>query len=253
MSTRTQRRLEWEACYNARDLGGYPTADGGEIRWGALVRSDNLGHLTAIGHAALVEYRVSLIVDLRATWECDSFPHLFQGSRAGLPAYLNLPLEQADDAAKAARDAAGSLQEWNCLILEQSPAQIAAIMRAVVGAEPGGVLIHCHAGKDRTGLVVALLLALAGVPHQLIAEDYAASAAGLQPLFDGWLAEVADDPLQQAKLARDLTALPETMLGVLDNLDTRYGGAEAYLRTAGVTAQELEVIRDRLREKLSVG
>src|SRR5690349_22902174 len=184
MNTRTERRLEWDACYNARDLGGYPTADGMEIRWGALVRSDNLGHLTAIGHTALVEYGVSLIIDLRATWECDSFPHFFQGTCAGLPVYLSLPLEQEDDLAKAARDAAGSLQEWNCLVLEQSPAQMAAIVRAVVGAGPGGVLVHCHAGKDRTGLVVALLLALAGVPHQLIAEDYAASAAGLQPLFD---------------------------------------------------------------------
>jgi len=165
--------------------------------------------------------------------------------------YLSLPLEQEDDLAKAARDAAGSLQEWNCLVLEQSPAQMAAIVRAVVGAGPGGVLVHCHAGKDRTGLVVALLLALAGVPHQLIAEDYAASAAGLQPLFDGWLAEVADDPLQHAKLARDLSALPETMLGVLNYLETRYGGAAGYLRTAGVTAQELRAIRVRLCEKPS--
>jgi protein-tyrosine phosphatase len=109
------------------------------------------------------------------------------------------------------------------------------------------VLIHCHAGKDRTGLAVALLLGLAGVSPDVIAADYTASNIGLQPLFAEWLAAVAHNPVQHAALVPQLGAHPETMLAVLAHLDGHYGGAWEYLRQCGVTEQALVAVRHRLR------
>jgi protein-tyrosine phosphatase len=123
---------------------------------------------------------------------------------------------------------------------------IAGVMRAIAAAPAGGVLFHCHAGKDRTGLVAALLLALAGVPNATIAEDYALSQACLQPLFDQRLSQ-EPDPAKRERLARMIGAVPETMLGVLAHLDARHGGAERYLRGAGVAEADLDRLRRRLR------
>ncbi len=101
------RRLLWDACYNAREIGGYPTADGGEIAWRRLVRTDNLSRLTAIGQAALVDYGVRTIIDLRDPSELAMEPHAFltPSDQAGAPAYYNLPLIRFDDPGWQAADA----------------------------------------------------------------------------------------------------------------------------------------------------
>jgi protein tyrosine/serine phosphatase len=132
------------------------------------------------------------------------------------------------------------------VMLERFSSQIVAIMQAVATAVPGSVLIHCHAGKDRTGLVIALLLALAGVPGQAIAEDYAASHLYLRPLYDAALAEAAGDPQRQALLAHHLGAKAETMLATLIYLEEQHGGVEPYLLASGLTAAEIKQIRYRL-------
>jgi protein-tyrosine phosphatase len=108
-------------------------------------------------------------------------------------------------------------------------------------------LFHCHAGKDRTGLIAALLLALAGVPEPTIAEDYALSQECLQPIYDERLSQERD-PAQRARLARMFGSVPETMLGILEHLNTRHDGAERYLLAAGVAPADVERLRRRVRE-----
>src|SRR5215217_5485841 len=105
------RLLRWEACYNARDLGGYATADGGQTRWGAFVRADNLSRLTPSGRAALLNYGVRTVIDLRRAAELQINPNPFAepAAKAPLPMYLNLPLGLgADSAGVAAVAAAGA-------------------------------------------------------------------------------------------------------------------------------------------------
>jgi protein tyrosine/serine phosphatase len=119
-------------------------------------------------------------------------------------------------------------------------------MQAVATAGPGSVLIHCHAGKDRTGLVVALLLSLVGVPGEVIAEDYAASHLYLRPLYDAALAEAAGDAQRQASLAHHLGAEAATMLATLVYLQEQHGGVEPYLLASGLTATEIKQLRHRL-------
>jgi protein-tyrosine phosphatase len=248
--SRLTRHLAWDACRNVRDLGGYETGDGGRTRWRALLRADNLCRLTPQGQAALIAYGVRTIVDVRNPSERAEAPHPFaqEVARAGGLAYLALPLLDEEDAdGRAQLNALRSLPTEYCLILERYKARMAAILTAIAQAPDGGVLVHCHAGQDRTGLVVALLLAIAGVPHATIAADYAASADYLQPLYAELLAAGPQDPITKQELAARLTAQAETMLAVLSYLDAQYGGVHAYLRAAGVGEQEIERIRNRLR------
>lgn len=184
-----QRHLPWQGCFNVRDVGGYPTVDGGRTRWGALIRSDDLGRLTPEGEASLVDYGVRTIVDLRSGWELEA-PHPFrpvapptgEATGADVPAYLNLTLRDLDDAhLDRALNASSSVAEAYCLFLDHGAASFARIARAFTDAPPGGVLVHCAAGKDRTGLIVAVLLALAGVRDDAIVADYRLTEERLRP------------------------------------------------------------------------
>ena len=182
------RDLTWDACYNARDLGGYPTTDGRATRRQALIRADNLVRLTPAGQAALRAYGVRTILDLRLAYELASDPSPFAATsgQPGEPRYVHLPLHDA--ATDAAIDAADSTAAGYLVLLEQNHAHVAAVIGAVAaGLAAGGVVVHCHGGKDRTGLVAALLLALVGVPPALIAADYAHSAVQLEGPYAAWL------------------------------------------------------------------
>jgi protein tyrosine/serine phosphatase len=118
-------------------------------------------------------------------------------------------------------------------------------MTAIARAPEGGVLVHCHAGKDRTGVVVALLLALAGVPAETIAADYALSERYLQPLYRQLMAET-QDPVERERLAQEVQSPPEIMLAVLSWLETTGRGIERYLLDSGMEPDDLQRLRRRL-------
>ncbi len=245
-----ERRLEWDACYNVRDLGGYAAGDGRRTRWRAVLRGDNLCRLTPAGRAALLDAGVRTIVDLRSPSEVATFPHPFGDSSArDLPlpiTYLNLPLlDEADDVGAVALRVAETVREQYVLMLDRYAVRMAAVLEAIASAPQDAVLAHCHAGKDRTGLVAALLLELAGVPRPTIAEDYALSDSYLQPLYAQLLTAAHDDAARE-RLRRLLVSSRETMLSVLSYLDDRYGGPRAYLQAAGVTAGQFAHLRERL-------
>ncbi len=248
-------RLRWGSCLNVRDLGGYETVDGRRTRRRALVRADDLCRLGPEGRAALVEYGVRTIIDLRSPSEVEAEPHPFAHAvrRDDAPTYLSLPIDEpADAAGRAAMDAGGSQEEAYRIGLETSRARIAAVVAAVARAPEGGVLVHCREGKDRTGVVVALLLALADVPNDSIAEDYAVSEPYLH-LPEEELAGDAGDPLRSMWLRQRLKSSRRTMLGVLAYLRAKYGGVREYLLEAGVSERDLERVRARLREQGRVG
>jgi protein-tyrosine phosphatase len=242
------RDLAWPTCFNARDLGGYANADGRRTRWGAAVRSDNLGHLTAAGRAALVAHGVRTVVDLLSPSEhAYDPPHPFRGSTAvgAVPGYVHAPLiDETDGETTRLYDKAPTREAAYRVLLDRCGPQLAAAVRAVADAPPGGVVFHCHAGLDRTGLVAALLLGAAGVPAETIVADYALSDERLGPFYEHYRAQVTD-PDALARFERP-TAPPELMAAALAYLNTRYAGAEGYLRTVGVTDDELVRLRARL-------
>jgi protein-tyrosine phosphatase len=240
------RRLRCEPCLNVRDVGGYRTRDGATIRWRTLLRGDNLCRLSPAGSAALLDYGLRTVIDLRYVAELDEAVHPFGplGAHTGMVDYCHLPLRHPDDAElDAAYLACKSLAEIYRVYLDHGGVRFAAIARAFADAPDGAVIVHCHVGKDRTGIVVALLLALAGVPTETIVADYALSAGYLQPLFDA--SKQANPEIDDAMWHSQ----PETMRSWLERLETVHGGAERYLLAAGLTSEEIDRMRVRLREE----
>jgi protein-tyrosine phosphatase len=243
------RDLAWDGLLNARDLGGHPTADGGETRWGSIVRADSVRQLTEAGWKAVVDYGIRTIVDLRSEQELAADPP------AELPVdavhvsfFDDSPdvFEEVEAASVRAASHAEATREVYLIFLEHFRANVAAAIRAVGQAPEGGVVVHCHGGKDRTGLVTAFLLRLAGVSIGEIAADYALSEERLRTRHEQWFATAADEA-ELARLHR-IAATPESsMVEVLEELERRYGSIEGYLRAGGATDEDLERARARLR------
>jgi protein tyrosine/serine phosphatase len=239
------RHLVWDGCLNVRDLGGLP-ADGGRIREGALVRSDYTGRLTEEGRAAVLAHGVRTIIDVRTPVELEQDPPAFRDEDNAGVRCLHLPFFLNDEQFDAELRATNSPAEVYRLFLDRWSEAVAAIVTALARAPEGGVLIHCYSGKDRTGVIVALVLALMGVPDDVIVEDYALTDDNLRSWYDEMLAQT-EDPERRERLATQLfTSFPETMLATLEHLRERYGGAESYLLQASVSAEDLELLRARL-------
>lgn len=245
------RALDWDGCLNVRDLGGHATEDGGETRFGRVVRADSIRQLTEAGWEAAVGYGVRTAVDLRFNEELDDDPP------GELPiAVVHVSLfgdadpdgwRELDARAAALGDPASATAFVYLETLEEHRPRFAAAIEAVADAEPGGVLVHCVGGKDRTGLVSALLLRLAGVVPAEVAADYALSETFLAPRFDEWLAAAADDE-ERARIRRISATPGAAMVEVLAELEQRYGGAAGYLRAGGALEGVLERARARLRD-----
>jgi protein-tyrosine phosphatase len=239
------RLLEWEGCQNARDLGGYATEDGRETRWGTVVRSDCPAALTEAGRAALAGYGVRAIVDLRLPAELADDPNPFAEPGDHGIAYTNVSFI---DPAAAPPDAVSTLAEDYLQMLDRYRQGVAEALAAIARApDDGAVLVHCAAGKDRTGLISALLLGLVDVPAETIAADYAMTAELLRPRERQWLEGL--DPEERAQreamLAR-YAPTAEVMLAVLEGLGERHGGVEPYLRSTGLGQDDLDRLRERL-------
>ena len=238
------RDLEWDGCLNVRDLGGHPTRDGRETRFGAIVRADSVGQLSPAGWHAAVEYGVRTIVDLRGDHERQDDPP------GGTPIDVVHAPFTANYASEWARLHPAFDQETDrrtvyLVVLEQFSRSVARSVHAVASAAEGGVLIHCVGGKDRTGLLAAFLLELAGVDLDAIAADYAISEERLRPREELWLAEAETEAEREVIRLRSRTPA-EAMLGVLKELQRRYGSVGGYLREAGATDSDFELIRARL-------
>ena len=238
------RLLAWEGCLNARDLGGYATEDGRETRWGAVVRSDSPAALTEAGRAALADYGVRAIVDLRLPTELADHPNPFAEPGDHGIVYTNVSFI---DPAAAPPEAVSTLAEDYLQMLDRYRQGVAEAMAAIARAPEGVVVIHCAAGKDRTGLISALLLGLAGVPAETIAADYAMTAELLRPRDQAWLEALPPEERaeREALLAR-YAPTAEVMLAVLAGLTERFGGVEPYLLATGLARDDLDRLRNRL-------
>jgi protein-tyrosine phosphatase len=244
------RNLAWDGLLNARDLGGHPTENGGETRWGSIVRADSVRQLSNEGWQAVVDYGVRTVVDLRSEEELAADPPAeLPVDAVHVPFFGDRPdvFEEVEQASVGAANHAEATREVYLIFLEHFRANVAAAIRAVGQAPAGGVVVHCHGGKDRTGLVTAFLLRLAGVPIEEIATDYALSEQRLRTRHEQWFATAADEA-ELARLHRIAATPRSSMVEVLEELERRYGSIEGYLRAGGATDEDLERARARLRE-----
>ena len=245
-----ERGLAWDGCLNVRDLGGHPTEDGDETRWGRVIRADSVHSLSDSGWKSLASHGVATVVDLRTHGERADDPpreldlavvHVSLMAEEGDSVYRKI-----DALASSAVDGSDATRLFYLEVLRRWDGRFAAAVAAVADARPGAVVVHCAVGKDRTGLVTALLLRLAGVPIRDIADDYALSSPNLESRWRPWVDEAADEP-ERAHRLRMVASPAAAMLGVLAALEDEHGSVADYLRSAGLDEAGVASARARLR------
>jgi protein tyrosine/serine phosphatase len=249
-----------EGAVNVRDLGGLPIVDGGQTARGRLLRADNLQELTPSDVAALVrDIGVSTVVDLRSSNELksegpaplDAVPEVRHAHHPVLPERgTNTDMIAAALLTKAEQDRSRYPADPVCGhylgYLEDRPDQVAGALRSIAHAE-GAAIVHCAAGKDRTGVLVALALTVAGVTPQAVVADYAVTAER----SDAIVARLLRSPTY----AQDIASKPaeahrpraETMAAFLEQMDARYGGTQRWLTDHDVSDEDLRLLRVKLR------
>lgn len=238
----TARLLQLEGAFNVRDIGGYETAGGSAVQRGRLFRADGLHKLTESDQTSLLGRGVRTIIDLRHGDELQQNRNVFADS--GEVSYHNVSLiNPATTMAANIR----SLGDMYKNMLDECGPQLRQVFELISGAEGEGVLFHCAAGKDRTGVVAALLLDLAGVPVQTIAADYAETETNLLPLMEKFRAEMPES-MQGMNYDAFLGSAPENMELMLDHLHRVYGGAESYLQSIGINGTQITALKQRLLE-----
>jgi len=253
--------IDLEGAVNVRDVGGMPTADGGETVYRRLLRSENLQELTADDIALLVDdIGLTTVVDLRSTRELmtegpapldalDGVQHAhhpvlkeFLDASDTVAAALLLTAQQEDSERYPDDLMTGHYLGY----LENRPEEVVGALRSIVTA-PGAAIVHCAAGKDRTGVVVALALTIAGVESEVIVADYVATNERIEAIIER---------LSRSKMYENVTIKPvrahearaETMRAFLEQLDARYGGLKPWLSNQGFTDDEVAALRARLRQ-----
>lgn len=252
--------IELEGAVNVRDLGGLPTVDGLKTARARLLRADNLQELSAADVRKLVrDIGVTTVVDLRSSSELAAegpapldavagvrhahHPVLPEvGSRTDVVADALLARVRMDESRYPRDPVCGHYLGY----LEDRPDQVVGALRSVAHAG-GAAVVHCAAGKDRTGVVVALALTAAGVPADAVVADYAAT---------GERTEAIMARLRRSRLyARDIDSKParlhrpraETMTAFLEQMDARYGGVMSWLTGHGFSRGDLRALRVKLR------
>ena len=240
------RALSWDGCVNVRDLGGLETEDGRTTRFGSLVRADNVTLLSADGWRALSEYGVRRALDLRSDEERAVDPPHDECVQVRHVQLLDpVGLREVDDLLRGVTDAVEWRRESYLFFLERFRANFARAIGVVAEPGDGALLVHCAGGVDRTGLVTALALRLAGVPIPAVAEDYAESEKSWASSVEAWIAEAADD--DERRKRQLLSVMPaQAMVDVLHELERRHGGTEPYLRSSGVTEGQIQRVRTLL-------
>jgi protein-tyrosine phosphatase len=241
--------LDWEGCLNVRDLGGLPTGGGRPTRAGTVIRSDNIRSLTDAGWRSLAEHGVQRIVDLRWPEELaedaprDVEIEVVHVSVLG-DTYDREYVAELDAHLAGVDDVADHYAYSYVDFLERYRERFGRAFAAVADAD-GAVVVHCMGGKDRTGLVAAVLLRLARVDLETIGADYALSSANLAPATATWVEAAADDA-ERAKRELLSHTPAEGMVRTLEEIERRYGDVAAYLRAAGLTDVQIERLRERL-------
>ena len=251
-------QTEWinlDGVANMRDLGGLPTRDGGSIQPRRLIRSDNLQDLSPADVEQLVDVLgVSDVLDLRSETELtyagpgplrqvESLTH-HHHSLLGNQAFSVKDALVIADADRLDRDAAFWTNHYLGYLTGNGVAVASAL--SVIAEASGAVIVHCAAGKDRTGTITAMALDVAGVPEDLIVADYAASGERLPQI----LARLSRSDLYGAALSpqalADQATHPETMAAFFSTLRREFGSAGDWLRTQGWSTGDVERLKARL-------
>ena len=233
-----QRHIALTGCLNLRELGGYTTTEGKQTRWRIVLRSDSLHRLPESSQQQLVNYGIKTIIDLRSPFEIAT--ETYPLSKRPPIKYVNLPLIEENHKNIIELIKHQTLLELNRFFLEERSLALKTTLETI-STQQTPIIIHCAVGKDRTGIIAALLLAIVGVCRETIAEDYHLSDRYLEPFYANIRSQAAKEGFSHL-----LDSAPQTIIDTFANLDRCYGGINNYLTNIGL---ELSV-RDRLKSML---
>jgi protein-tyrosine phosphatase len=238
--TAAGRRIPVAGTYNMRDLGGYPAAGGRTTRWRTLLRSDALHLAGPAGAAALAAYGLRTVVDLRTPAEVALAPSAAAGFA---PSTIQVSL--LGDHLDLLPESLASIYRF---VICERGAAVGTAVRALCTGGAVPALVHCSAGKDRTGIVIGLVLAVLGVPDEIIAADFALSARYLNSHTTAAIGQLkASSGLSELR-AELLASPPELMLETLGWVREESGSVAGYLTGHGVSPAELDALRASLTE-----
>ncbi|MFP5023234.1 tyrosine-protein phosphatase [Pseudonocardia phyllosphaerae] len=240
------RWLTFDGLANARDIGGLPLEGRGHVRSGVLLRTESLEGLSPGDVARLTgEIGVVQVLDLRTDRELVEYG-------AGALADAGVEVHRLSFLPEEGRGAVSPVGHTDPTVagylgyLGDRAQNVVAGVRRIAAADDGATVVHCAAGKDRTGVLVALVESAVGVPRDQVVADYALSATRIDDLFRRWTAERGEPMPEAAELDRHRPRA-EVMESFLGLLDERHGGPVEWLRSNGLTDDELERLRHRLR------
>ncbi|MFC9997101.1 tyrosine-protein phosphatase [Nocardia sp. NPDC127526] len=246
-----RRWVEFAQIDNVRDLGGLPVRGGGTTRFGVVFRSSTLQQATEADLSRLTgSLGLRTVIDLRLPDEVEREGY---GLIAGADVRIaNLPIRKSPQSSLAARDLVPdktrvNLTELYGRLLAGSGAHIVESVRLIIDPARHSVLFHCAAGKDRTGVLAAVLLDAVGVHPEAIAHDYAQTNERMHRVRERLNGLASYQGLPPADTGI-LAVTPDVMRGFLDNLHAEHGGAAEWLLANGLSGTELDRLRRALIE-----
>lgn len=237
-----QRHIRFEGVLNFRDIGGYQTADGGAVRWGAVYRSAELHKMTEQdARKAIDELSVRTVLDLRDPANVEAAPGfgpLVESSQVTRH-HVRIGNDAVAERARAARAAGtASVRATYISFAELAGGEAAKAFSALAESIGTPVVFHCNQGRNRTGIMATLLLDVLGVDDESIVADYA--------LIDPDIAGVNETAEHKARVARAVDAGSEAIRGLLAHLHDEYGGASEFLLARGLAPSSMQRIREEL-------
>jgi protein-tyrosine phosphatase len=245
VGTSSERLIALEGAVNFRDLGGYVTTDGLRTRWRTLFRADGLGDLTAADIEVLRDLGIRTVIDLRSgdelergRFDVDAHPVVFHH----FPFIEKLPDPDEFDRRP------GLLGTQYQEMIGDSGGQILAALEAL--AVPGSLpaVFHCTAGKDRTGVLSAIVLSLLGVDEPTVVADYALSGEAMVRLRAKLIVKYPESRTVIENINEVFSAEPAQMEALLDHLRERHGSIESYVEALGATPELVHALREALLE-----
>ena len=239
------RRIPLERAFNFRDLGGYAATDGRTVRWGLLYRADGIHRIEGGDLARVAALGIRTVLDLRTRGELDD--HGRVPTEAIDAVYQHLPLLDSvwdRDVVEAEQDAVEFLAGRYLEMLDVGASSIVSAFTTICDAERLPLVFHCSAGKDRTGVLAAVLLSVLGVSDDDIAADYALSRAAMRELAE-WVRSERPESYEtmSAQPPAFLDAPPVAMQRFLAAARSRYGSLTEYVNDAGLGADAIDALR----------
>lgn len=249
-NTQQQRHIRFDGALNFRDIGGYPTGNGGTVRWDAVYRSAALHDMTERdARKASTELGVRTVLDLRGPAEFERAPAFGPLVDSGQVTrhHVRIGNDAVAERLTAARaEGAFSLGRLYVWWAELAGSEIAGAFSALAESIDSPVVFHCSVGKDRTGVMAALLLDALGVDDETIVADYALTSSSIADIIEWARRDGVLTAENEAQVMPALAVDSEAIRGLLAHLRSEFGGAGEYLKAQGLAPSAMQRIRERL-------